>query len=220
MKKTLIAGSMALLFIAVCFVPASALPVQSNEDALQEATLLETFMEKVEAIAAESTTFNAFAEKLQNLCLSTEFGKHPVIREIIVRILQNLLRERDFVIGGINVGDLLGKLIKKHQPSFFVISFGAYTRLNPRKENSIDRFKERLSLWRYTDAAKLLKGRTLILERHPFGVHQKLQGPQLGLMRGFKGIYLDIESKLTGNSYVFFIGRVSRIRAFDLTPLK
>jgi hypothetical protein len=44
-------------------------------------------------------------------------------------------------------------------------------------------------------------------------------GPQLGLMKGFKGIYIDIESKLTGNAYVFFMGRVDRIRTFDLTPL-
>jgi hypothetical protein len=74
-------------------------------------------------------------------------------------------------------------------------------------------------MWRYSDTAKLLKGRTLILERQPFGIHQKMLGPQLGFMKGFKGIYIDIESKLTGNAYVFFLGRAHRIRAFDLTPL-
>ena len=84
---------------------------------------------------------------------------------------------------------------------------------------SADLFKEGFSMWRYSDTAKLLKGKTLILERHPFGVHQRMMGPQLGIMRGFRGIFLDIESKLTGNSYVFFIGGARRIRAFDLTPL-
>jgi hypothetical protein len=74
-------------------------------------------------------------------------------------------------------------------------------------------------MWRYSDVSKLLKGRTLILERQPFGVHQKMVGPQIGIMKGFRGIYIDIESKLTGNSYVVFMGIVHRIRTFDLTPL-
>jgi hypothetical protein len=45
-----------------------------------------------------------------------------------------------------------------------------------------------------------------------------MTGPQVGLMSGFKGIYIDHESKLTGDSYVFFIGHAHRIRVFDLTP--
>jgi hypothetical protein len=74
-------------------------------------------------------------------------------------------------------------------------------------------------MWRYSDTSMILTGRTLVIERQPFEIHQKVKGPQLGLMRCFKGIYLDIESKLTGNSYVFFMGRANRIHAFDLTPL-
>ncbi len=74
-------------------------------------------------------------------------------------------------------------------------------------------------MWRYSDASKLLKGRTLIIGRQPFEIHQKMSGPQLGFMKGFKGIYFDFESRLTGDSYVFIMGRAHRIRAFDLTPL-
>jgi hypothetical protein len=90
--------------------------------------------------------------------------------------------------------------------------------LNPFKENTVAHLKPGLSMWRYSAASILIKGRTLVLERKPFGIHQKIAGPQLGLMRGFKGIYIDHESKLTANSYIFFMGHAPRIRVFDLTP--
>jgi len=142
-----------------------------------------------------------------------------VIREFIDKIRCFLERAQDFHIVGIDIQDLLDKITSRNRPDYLVISYGAYHRLNPLKENTIARFKEGLSMWRYSDTSMLLKGRTLIIERQPFGIHQKMAGPQLGIMKGFKGIYLDVESKLTGNSYVFFMGRVQRIRAFDLTPL-
>jgi len=120
---------------------------------------------------------------------------------------------------GINVLNVVEKFSeKKVRPDYFVISYGVYNRLNPMKENSVDRYKRGLSLWHYSDCSKLVDGRTLVLEQQPFGIKQKMTGAQLGLMVGFKGIYLDIESKLTGRSYVFFMGRTERIRVFDLTP--
>jgi hypothetical protein len=218
-KKAFLAASIALLFISISLLPVSAQKTSTQDTELQEATMVEKFMDEVERIASESQTFRDFAEKLQDICLSNDYGKFTIVREVISKMLQFLMKEKGFSIGGINILDLLGKFSSKFSPSYFVISYGAYNRLNPRKENSIGRFKEGFSVWRYSDTSKLLKGRTLILERQPFGIHQKMIGPQLGLMKGFKGIYLDIESKLTGNAYVVFIGRVDRIRTFDLTPL-
>jgi hypothetical protein len=217
-KKALLAGSMVFLFIGVALSPVSA--NNTTEDILyQETTAIDTFMEKVERIASESHTFSDFVERLQELCQNDELSKFPVVRELVSKILSKLLKEDGLSIAGFNLDDLLEKLSLKSRPDYFVISFGAYHRLSPRKENSINRFKERLSMWRYSDASKLLKGRTLILERQPFGIHQKMIGPQIGIMKGFRGIYIDIESKLTGNAYVVFLGSVHRIRAFDLTPL-
>jgi hypothetical protein len=218
-KKIFIAGMITVLFFGVIVSPATAVMTQTENTSYQETRTIESFMEDVEAIAAESQTFSEFIEKLQNLCDTNEYIKYPVVQDLLSRMLQFLTKERALSASGLNLINLLGAFSSKFSANYFVISYGAYHRLNPRKENSIDRFKERLSMWRYTDTAKLLKGRTLIFERQPFGIHQKMLGPQLGFMKGFKGIFLDIESKLTGNAYVFFLGRVHRIRAFDLTPL-
>jgi len=218
-KKIFIAGMITVLFFGVIVSPATAVMTQTENTSYQETRTIESFMEDVEAIAAESQTFSEFIEKLQNLCDTNEYIKYPVVQDLLSRMLQFLTKERALSASGLNLLNLLGAFSSKFSANYFVISYGAYHRLNPRKENSIDRFKERLSMWRYTDTAKLLKGRTLIFERQPFGIHQKMLGPQLGFMKGFKGIFLDIESKLTGNAYVFFLGKVHRIRAFDLTPL-
>lgn len=217
-KKILLAGIIAFLFIGIAITPATADLALTESTSNREARTIEQFMNGVETIAAESQTFSEFMQKLQDLCLSNDYNKFPIIQEFLSKMIQALTRDKALSGSGLNVLDLLGSFSLKSSSNYFVISIGAYHRLNPRKENSINHFRERLSMWRYSDSAKLLKGRTLILERHPFGVHQKVLGPQLGFMKGFKGIYLDIESKLTGNSYVFFLGRVHRIRAFDLTP--
>lgn len=210
---------MMLLLIGIALSPLSTGTIVREDMLLQEATAIEKFMDEVEQIASESQTFYDFAQKVQALSQKDENVRFPVIRDLITKILQGILRENALSIAGISLNDLLGQFSLKLRPDYFVISFGAYQRLSPRKENSINRFKEGLSMWRYTDTAKLLKGRTLILERQPFGIHQKMTGPQLGIMKGFKGLYIDIESKLTGNAYVVFLGSAHRIRAFDLTPL-
>lgn len=218
-KKIFLAGMITFLFIGVMVSPATAQMTQTDNISYQETRTIESFMEDVESIAAKSQTFSEFIQEIQNLCVSNEYIKYPVVQNLIARMLQFLTKERALAASGLNLADLLGVFSSKLSSNYFVISYGAYHRLNPRKDNSINRFKERLSMWRYSDTAKLLKGRTLILERQPFGIHQKMLGPQLGFMKGFKGIYIDIESKLTGNAYVFFLGRAHRIRAFDLTPL-
>jgi len=218
-KKIFLTGIIFALFTGIILSPATAQFTLTENTSIRETRTIEKLMDDVEHIAAEADTFPEFVSQLQELCLKNEYIKFPVVRELASKIIQFLTKERALGGSGLNLLNLLGVFSSKLSPNYFVISYGAYHRLNPRKENSIDRFRERLSMWRYSDSAKLLKGRTLVLERQPFGVHQKMLGPQLGFMRGFRGIYLDIESKLTGNAYVFFMGRVQRIRAFDLTPL-
>ena len=218
-KKIFLTGILLALFTGIILSPATAQLALTENTSIKETRTIEKLMDEVEHIAAEADTFPKFVQQLQELCLKNEYIKFPVVQQLVSKIIQFLTKGRALGASGFNLLDLLGVFSSRLSPNYFVISYGAYHRLNPRKENSIDRFRERLSMWRYSDSAKLLKGRTLILERQPFGVHQKMLGPQLGFMRGFRGIYLDIESKLTGNAYVFFMGKVQRIRAFDLTPL-
>ena len=217
-KKLFLTGSIIILFISISFQPVSAQMTSTQTIALQEATMIEKFMDEIECAASESQTYCGFVEKLQDLCLNSEYTNYTIVREFILKILPFLITERGTTFGGINLYSLLEKF-SIFRSDYFVISYGFYNRLSPWKENSIDLFKLRLSMWRYSDTSNLLHGRTLILERHPFGIHQKMVGPHLGFMRGFKGIYLDIENTLTGDAFVIFMGRVDRIQVFNLTSL-
>ncbi|KYK20464.1 hypothetical protein AYK25_04695 [Thermoplasmatales archaeon SM1-50] len=217
-KKTILVGTMILLLLGVTVLPVSALMTSTEAIKYQETTTIERFMDDAEHIASESQTFGDFIQRVRDLSLTKDYGSYPVIRELFTKILQVIFQNQGIGIAGINLFDLLGSSSSRLSANYFVISYGAYHRLSPRKENSINFFREGFPLWRYSDTARLLKGRTLIFARQPFGIHQKMTGPQIGIMRGFRGIYIDLESKLTGNSYVFFLGGVRRIRAFDLTP--
>jgi len=219
-KKAFLAGSIAFLFIALSMIPVSAQTIQAPTIEEQETAVMEKFMNDVEQLASESHNTTEFIQKMLDLFQNNDCHNFPVIREFIDKIRCFLEKTQDFHIAGIDIQDLFDKISPRNRPDYLVISYGAYHRLNPLKENTLARFKEGLSMWRYSDTSMLLKGRTLIIARQPFGIQQKMKGPQLGIMKGFKGIYIDTESKLTGNSYVFFMGQAHRIRAFDLTPLQ
>jgi len=216
-KKVFPTAGIIILFISIFVHPVSAQMTSTQNIELQEATIIEKFMDEIESVASESQTYCDFVEKLQDHCLNSEYRNCTIVREFISKMLPFLITERGTNFGGINLYSLLEKFSIFHS-DYFVISYGFYNRLSPWKENSIDLFKIRLSMWRYSDTSNLLQGRTLILERHPFGIHQKMIGPQLGFMKGFKGIYLDIENTFTGDAFVVFMGRVDRIQVFNLTP--
>ena len=130
-KKTFLAASIALLFISISLLPVTAQKTSTQDMELQEATVVEKFMDEVERIASESQTFRDFAEKLQDLCLNNEYRKFTIVREFISKMLQFLMKEKGFSIGGINIYDLLGNFSSKFRPDYFVISYGAYNRLKP-----------------------------------------------------------------------------------------
>lgn len=217
-KKAFLTANIIIIFISISFQPVTAHVTTTQNMEIQEATVFEKFMDELECVASESKTYCDFVEKIQGLCLNNEYRNCTIIQEFILKILPFLINERGASIGDINIYDLLGKFSIFHS-NYYVISYGFYNRLNPWKENSIDLFKVRLSMWRYSNTANSIDGRTLVLERHPFGIHQKIIGPQLGFMKGFTGIYLDIDSIHTGETFVIFMGRVDRIRMFSLTPL-
>jgi hypothetical protein len=220
-KKATLTIGITFLFVALAF-QASALTPPTDSLQVQEATIVEKFMNKVEQIATESTSLSEFYEKLQTLCNGPNFSRFPILQEIMNKLYCFINCDRGYFTKDTPIGDLLDRMMDRiplsARPDYLVISYGVYHRLNPLKHNTITRFKQGLSMWRYSDTSILIKGRTLVLERKPFGIHQKMTGPQVGLMSGFKGIYIDHESKLTGDSYVFFIGHAHRIRVFDLTP--
>jgi hypothetical protein len=220
-KKALLAIGIMFLFVALAF-QASALSPSINSVEVQETTAVDNFMDKIEQTANESTSINEFFDKLLNLYNGPDFSKFPVVHEILSKLFCYLMSESGGSMKDTMIGNLLNRMVDRipsnARPDYLVISYGVYKRHNPFKDNSVTRFKPGLSTWRYSATSILIKGRTLVLERKPFGIHQKMIGPQLGLMQGFKGIYIDHESKLTGDSYVFFMGHAHRIRVFDLTP--
>ena len=229
-KTTLLAVGMTALFFGLAMAPVTAQADIRAELSEQESHAVTRLMDKIEQAAMDATSYREFIDFLRSL-LKTETREYRVLEFIITRLLDWILAERSLNIFGNNLSDLLenrGTILNSllenrlfdRSKKFFVISFGSYKRYSPFKDNEIKLFKEGLSFWRYSGNTMFSKGRTLILERQPFGIRQRVSGKQLGVMFGFRGLYLDIESKLTGNTYHFFMGRAQRIRSFDLTPFK
>jgi hypothetical protein len=218
-------GVLALL-VSLSFTPVTAKHSDTICSDKQEENAVYDLFCTLEKAACESEDYDAFLSKIFSLFHENQDdGKFPVVKNILTRLLTWLLSQRGSLLSGKYLGNLFdskglsNRILSSMSTEHFVLSFGSYTRLNPRKENTIQLFKQGFSFWRYTPSSKLSQGRTLIIQRHPFEIKQRVTGSQIGIMTGFRGVYLDIVSKLTGNSYVFFMGKATRARAFSTFSL-
>jgi hypothetical protein len=226
-KKSLIAIGIITLLVSLSFStmvtarPVNTFRIRSEEQAI------ERFMDAVEEAAEKAISFENFLEILKRLLNRDDLMAFPILKDLLNRFIDWSKSKRGFSIRGINLSNLGNRdfsglrensifplSAKKH----FVMSYGTYNRLNPFRSNQVKLQKEGLTYWRYGGTSSLMRGRSLIIERQPFGIKQRMVGSQLGFMTGFRGIFLDIESRLTGNSYSFIMGSAVRIRAFDLSP--
>ena len=221
-NKAILAVGVTFLFLALSLTPASA-NATSKKIGLceQESNAVGRLFDEIELAACNAHNYQEFLELVRDLFKNKEFETFPILKVILDKIVTWVTKERDYYFGK-NINALLERfnlgILKDSSKYYFVFSYGSYNRWNPRKENEIRLFKQGFEFWRYSGKSKIFKGRTLILERHPFGIKQRVIGSQIGVMTGFRGLHIDMESKLTGNSYNLFIGRANRIRAFDTSP--
>jgi len=221
-NKAILAVGVTFLFLALSMTPVSA-NATSKKIGLceQESNAVGRLFDEIELAACNAHNYQEFLELVRDLFKNKEFETFPILKVILDKIVTWVTKERDYYFGK-NINALLERfnlgILKDCSKYYFVFSYGSYNRWNPRKENEIRLFKQGFEFWRYSGKSKIFKGRTLIVERHPFGIKQRVIGSQIGLMTGFRGLYIDRESKLTGNSYNLFIGRANRIRAFDTSP--
>ena len=226
-KKSLIAIGIITLLVSLSFStivmarPVNTFRIRSEERAI------ERFMDAVEEAAEKAISFENFLDLLKKLLNRDDLMAFPILKELLNRFLEWSKSKRGFSIRGINLSDLGNRdftglrensIFPLSSKKHFVMSYGTYNRLNPFRSNQVKLQKEGLTYWRYGGTSSLMQGRSLIIERQPFGIKQRVIGSQLGFMTGFRGIFLDIESRLTGNSYSFIMGSAVRIRAFDLSP--
>ncbi len=221
-NKAILAVGVTFLFLALSMTPASA-NVTSKKIGLcvQESNAVGRLFDEIELAACNAHNYQEFLELVRDLFKNKDFETFPILKVILDKIISWVTKERDYYFGK-NINALLERfnlgILKDSSKYYFVFSYGTYNRWNPRKENEIRLFKQGFEFWRYSGKSKIFKGRTLIVERHPFGIKQRVIGSQIGVMTGFRGLHIDWESKLTGNSYNLFIGRANRIRAFDTSP--
>jgi len=218
-NKAIFAIGATFLFLAVAMIPASAsINCQKNlcnREYVLVTETLDELMNKIEG--AES--YEEVLEIIRDFCENDAFGNFPIIKEILLKILKWVISQRSLYFGGYELGRILNKgLFGDRSSEKFIVSFGSYNNILPgKKDEKITLFKQGFAFWHYSGKAKLSQGRTMIIERQPFNIKQQLSGAQFGFMTGFKGLYLDVESKLTGNSYVFIMGNARRARAFGLS---
>jgi len=217
-NKAIFAIGATFLFLAVAMIPASANVTTEERLCGREYKLvtetLDELMNKIEG--AES--YEEVLEIIRDFCENDAFGNFPIIKEILLKILKWIISQRSLYFGGYELGRIFNKgLFGDRSSEKFIVSFGSYNKILPgKKDEKITLFKQGFAFWHYSGKAKLSKGRTVIIERQPFSIKQRVTGSQIGFMTGFNGLHLDLENKLTGNSYVFIMGNARRAKAFGL----
>ena len=216
-NKAIFAIGATFLFLAVAMIPASASVTQNtlcDQERVSVTAALNRLMDKIET----AENLPEIREIIKDFCSTDMIAIFPIVIEILKKILEWTFSQRSFSFADGIIGNIFSnKLFGERSKEKFIISFGSYNKLLPnKKDEKITVFKQGFSFWHYSGKAKLSKGRTTIIERQPFDIKQKVSGAQFGFITGFKGLYLDVESKLTGNSYVFIMGNARRARAFSL----
>ena len=217
-KKILAVICVSLLFLLLpsntvtADLSATTISLKEREFLTLETTLTR-FIERIES----ANDFEEVMDIIREIGDSKALWEFPVLKFIVTKITEWITKVRSLELfsNTLNGGDRGITLFSK---SHFVMSFGSYHRWNPFKENKFKLFKQGFTCWHYRAQSKLFgKGRTVIVSRDPFAI-KRVIGTQLGWMFGFRGLFFDIESRLTGQSYVLFLGRADRVRGLDLTP--
>ena len=217
-NKAIFAIGATFLFLAVAMIPASASVTQNkfcDQEYKSVTTALNNLMDKIEKAESDKEIL-----KLIKDCYSNElFATTPILRDILAKIIDWIFSRRSLFSSGGIISNIFNKeRFNDQSKDKFVISFGSYQkRIFSNKDEKLTLFKQGFASWCYSGKAKLSQGRTIIAERKPFGIQQRIIGSQIGIILGFSGLFIDVESKLTGNSYVFIMGNARRAKAFDLS---
>lgn len=221
-KILLTIGVTSLLLILNMSSISANISNKENKLYLEESKIIENLFDEIELAACEAANFNEFLDLIRIVFKNIGLDSFPILKYIINKIISWITFEKELSLGNKFTKNLFDKFnlefLSENSKDFFVFSIGSYKRWNPRKENEISLVKPGIEFWRYDGNTNLFKGRTLIIERQPIGIKQRVIGAQIGLMIGFRGLFIDWESRLTGNDYTLFIGRANRIRALDTTP--
>jgi len=218
-NKTIFALGATFLFLAVAMIPASAnfnqnKFIQSDFEFETVNSVLNRLMDKIET----ADNYKEILGIIKEFCSTEMFKSLPIVRDILVKILDWVMSRRSLFFNGMD-GILGNGILDNKIKNKFVFSFGSYQkRALLKKDERLTLFKQGFAIWRLTDKALLCKGRTLIADRQPFHIKQRVRGSQIGIMFGYSGLFIQAESKLTGNTYVFIMGNARRARSFDLTP--
>jgi len=221
-KKMIITIAITYLFLALSITSVSGNSI-INKTRLCELELnaVEKLFDEIESAAYTSNNYQEFLEIVRNLYKNLELEKFPILKYILNKILYWVTALQGYGFGK-NIDNILDKFriggFRDYLKNNFIFSYGSYKRWNPRKEDELKLFRQGFEFWRYSSKSILLKSRTLIIKRQPFGIKQRVIGSQIGYVIGFRGLFIDRESKLTGNSYMIFIGGANRAKAYDITP--
>lgn len=221
-RNMIIAIGVTSLFLALSLSSVSGNSILSKTRLCElEINAMDKLFDEIESAAYTANNYQEFLEIVRNLYKNLELDTFPVLRYILNRILYWATAIQGYGFGQ-NINNILDNFriggFRDTLKNNFIFSYGTYKRWNPRKEDELKLFKQGFEFWRYSGKPVLLNSRTIIIERQPFGIKQRVIGSQIGYVFGFRGVYIDRESKLTGNSYRMFIGGANRAKAYDITP--
>lgn len=116
---------------------------------------------------------------------------------------------------------MLVNALMKRKPSMdklFIVSYGSGYRFNPFKTSEFA-VKKRFAFWHYSSKSPIsYSSKTVMVDPYPFQM-KVLNGWQLGMMRGFSGVYVYMPDTTSGRYNTFFVGFAAHARGMDLITL-
>lgn len=130
----------------------------------------------------------------------------------ILQIIKRFSNSDSILFNKVFEDSILFKLLKKRP---LVISSGHGIDYSPLKRISF-KLRKRICTWHY-NSNTVGEDRTLIIQPSKLRF-KNIEGPQLGIMSRFTGVYLSTSKGFMKQSYTFFIGKACHVSGFQLAP--
>ena len=207
-KKILIALSMSLIFL---YAPVAIVATATEKEYTMEATIYSGGNKEMTTVS--HMTKNGILKLI---------GLQNAVHQIKLDMNQNSANVTEFFSKVLEKKIPLLSLIssmsnsKPFHEKVLIISNGYGKRININTGTKL-RFYKFFTVWHYFGTKDYTtKSRTIIIDPANGQMIRSLKGWQIGIMKNFVGIYINIRGSMFDKDHILFIGFASKVIAFDL----
>jgi len=161
--------------------------------------LMSEVMEKIQTAPDYATALSIVKDYINGCC-----GGHSKLKNMFMVLMSTMFNSKE---------------IYRFSPlrqNVMVLSSGFTNKMFSFQATHLNMHKT-LALWFYTVNSNLLtKSTTTIIDPYPFNV-KTLTGRQIGMMRGFTGLYITQYSTIAHKDFTYFMGYAKGVMGYDLS---